>query len=212
MMNRIIVVESHVQKRGLIDDLLLQENMQIIGHATNGFEALNLVEEYQPDMVLMNAELPAISASEVLDLFNNRHYAGKTLLMTSRPCESATEAFRRRGAAALIDEANLVADLPRALDAVNAGYAFFPWHPTVELAELTASEPSASLLHSLSAQENRVLRYLLNGLSNCDIARVMCLSNKTVSTYKMRLLQKTDTKNLVELIAKLNPTGKAFLK
>ncbi|EJL82576.1 LuxR C-terminal-related transcriptional regulator [Pantoea sp. GM01] len=209
-MNNVIIVETLEQRRRVIQSVLLTQNMRVLGSATNGYEALQLVETVAADTVIMSTELPAISAIEVLELLNKRQYAGKTILIAAQPEQQSTEAFRRCGAAALIGEDNLPQDLPRAIDAVQDGYAFFPLQTCSDVVELSASNSPHSLEEKLSAQEHKVLQFLLRGLSNSEIAQMMGLSCKTVSTYKARVLQKTQARNLVELVGKLSPATKLY--
>lgn len=209
-MNNVIIVETLEQRRRVIQSVLLMQNMRVLGSATNGYEALQLVETVAADTVIMSTELPAISAIEVLELLNKRQYAGKTILIAAQPEQQSTEAFRRCGAAALIGEDNLPQDLPRAIDAVQDGYAFFPLQTCSDVVELSASNSPHSLEEKLSAQEHKVLQFLLRGLSNSEIAQMMGLSCKTVSTYKARVLQKTQARNLVELVGKLSPATKLY--
>ncbi|WP_072093474.1 LuxR C-terminal-related transcriptional regulator [Pantoea sp. RIT-PI-b] len=209
-MNNVIIVETLEQRRRVIQSVLLTQNMRVLGSATNGYEALQLVETVVADTVIMSTELPAISAIEVLELLNKRQYAGKTILIAAQPEQQSTEAFRRCGAAALIGEDNLPQDLPRAIDAVQDGYAFFPLQTCSDVVELSASNSPHSLEEKLSAQEHKVLQFLLRGLSNSEIAQMMGLSCKTVSTYKARVLQKTQARNLVELVGKLSPATKLY--
>jgi two-component system response regulator EvgA len=209
-MNNVIIVETLEQRRRVIQSVLLTQNMRVLGSATNGYEALHLVETVAADTVIMSTELPAISTMEVLELLNKRQYAGKTILIAAQPEQLSTEAFRRCGAAALIGEDNLLQDLPRAIDAVQDGYAFFPLQTCSDVVELNTSSTPHSLEEKLSAQEHKVLQYLLHGLSNSEIAKMMGLSCKTVSTYKARVLQKTQARNLVELVGKLSPATKLF--
>ncbi|MBA0038753.1 response regulator [Pantoea sp. BIGb0393] len=209
-MNNVIIVETLEQRRRVIQSVLLTQNMRVLGSATNGYEALQLVETVAADTVIMSTELPAISAIEVLELLNKRQYTGKTILIAAQPEQQSTEAFRRCGAAALIGEDNLPQDLPRAIDAVQDGYAFFPLQTCSDVVELSASNSPHSLEDKLSAQEHKVLQFLLRGLSNSEIAQMMGLSCKTVSTYKARVLQKTQARNLVELVGKLSPATKLF--
>jgi len=209
-MNNVIIVETLEQRRRVIQSVLLTQNMRVLGSATNGYEALQLVETVAADTVIMSTELPAISAIEVLELLNKRQYTGKTILIAAQPEQQSTEAFRRCGAAALIGEDNLPQDLPRAIDAVQDGYAFFPLQTCSDVVELSASNSAHSLEEKLSAQEHKVLQFLLRGLSNSEIAQMMGLSCKTVSTYKARVLQKTQARNLVELVGKLSPATKLY--
>ncbi|WP_343553475.1 response regulator [Pantoea sp.] len=203
-MKSIIIVENSERKRNSLQSILHKHHVRILGSAADGYQAMLLMEQLQPDMVLMNTTLPAISGAEVLELLNKRHYPGKIVFITSQPEMVAVQDYLQRGAAAMIGERNLAVDLPRALDAVNDGYAFFPQYHFFDATVATHNSQPNNVMHGLSLQENRVLHYLLKGFNNNEIASMMALSNKTVSTYKIRVLQKNQAKNMVELLMKFN--------
>ena len=102
------------------------------------------------------------------------------------------------GAAGFINKGKDLSDLASAVTTVLSGYSIFPNEMFVAVTEGQQSEQR--MLASLSDRELMVLQQLARGLTNKQIANSMLLSNKTISTYKSRLLQKLNAKTLVALL------------
>lgn len=103
----------------------------------------------------------------------------------------------RAGAGAFVSKSSGMEDVLKALRAVSVGYTYFQSLPTVALDSLQRTEKE--MIDKLSNRELTICLYLANGLSNKEIAIIMHLSHKTISTYKTRLTEKLNLQSKVHL-------------
>ena len=100
------------------------------------------------------------------------------------------------GANAFVSKKKGMSNIVAAVKAARNGYSYFPFSLDSFVGKLTSEQEK---LDSLSTQEIKVMRYILNGVDNMHIATEMNISSKTVSTYKSRLMEKLECKSLMEL-------------
>jgi len=105
----------------------------------------------------------------------------------------------KAGAAGYISKLNDLSELVKAIKAVMGGYTFFPNLASSSVRRSDAETTDLELIQKLSDRELMILQQLSQGLSNKEIADTMLLSNKTVSTYKTRLIEKLNVKSVVYL-------------
>ncbi|WP_345829738.1 response regulator transcription factor [Pantoea sp. BRR-3P] len=196
-----IIVDDHPVVRMAIEMLLLRENIAVTGKAHDGAEALQLVKNLTPNLMILDIAIPVLNGLEVISRVHAMGYPVKILVFTSQTAASFVSRCRLGGASGFVEKTEEMDDLLDAIRAIRSGYTFFPAEkmPADYPAGSATGEESAKLAQ-LSDREMMVLIYLAKGYSNIEIAEVLTLSNKTISTYKTRLLQKLGVKTLVDLI------------
>jgi two-component system response regulator EvgA len=198
IMNTVFIIDDHPVIRLAIRMLLEhEENFKVVGETDNGCDAIQMVRECMPDLIILDISIPKLDGLEVLCRFNAMNASMKTLVLTAQsPTLFATRCMRS-GADGYVCKEGDLSELMSAIRAVLSGYNYFPSQA------LNANDESGKELELFKAVNDRelmVLQLFAQGRTNKEIAKGMFLSNKTVSTYKKRLMQKLQAKSLVELI------------
>ena len=171
-------------RTGLRTFLELQEDMEVVGEASSGEQALALVAAMHPDIVLLDLVLPGLSGLETARRLRDAHPEVKVVVLTSFSGQDSVLPAVRAGVAGYLLKDVGPTELASALRSVHHGGA--PLHPRV----------AAAVMHSvtqrdpLTTREREVLRLIGRGLSNRLIARELVLSEKTVKAHVSAILSK----------------------
>ncbi|EJM27396.1 response regulator transcription factor [Pseudomonas sp. GM25] len=198
-MYKAIVVDDHPFIRSAVKMLLKQENFDVVAEADNGADAVQLVREHTPELVLLDIAMPKLDGLEVISRISSLGLPSKILVLTSQSALFYSMRCMKAGAAGFISKTNDLDELVKAIKAVMGGYTFFPNLATSSVRRSDAEATDLELIQTLSDRELTILQQLANGLSNKEIGEAMLLSNKTISTYKTRLIEKLNVKSVVYL-------------
>lgn len=185
---RVVIVDDHqVVRHGLRTFLDIQDDIEVVGEAADGGEAVDQVESLQPDVVLLDLHLPTVDGVEVLRMLRDRGCPARVLVLTSFTEPSEVVPALRAGAAGYLFKDVEPEALAQALRAVNAGQVLL--EPDVAAALLAGGAPNDRAA-SLTEREREVLAEIARGRSNREIARALVLSEKTVKTHVSAILAK----------------------
>jgi two-component system response regulator EvgA len=199
IMNTVFIIDDHPVIRLAIRMLLEHEGYKVVGETDNGCDAIQMVRECLPDLIILDISIPKLDGLEVLCRFNAMNTSMKTLILTAQsPTLFATRCMRS-GADGYVCKEGDLSELLSAIRAVLSGYNYFPSQALNGNADGTDTL-ELELFKTVNDRELMVLQLFAQGRTNKEIAKGMFLSNKTVSTYKKRLMQKLKAKSLVELI------------
>jgi two-component system response regulator EvgA len=199
-MNSVFIIDDHPVIRMAIRMLLENENYEIVGETDNGVDAMQMVRECMPDLIILDISIPKLDGLEVLSRFNAMNLPAKILVLTAQAPSLFAIRCMQSGAAGYVCKQEDLTELVSSVKAVLSGYNYFP---SQALATATAQVGDPNELERFKLVNDRelmVLQLFAQGRTNKEIAKGMFLSNKTVSTYKTRLMQKLKAKTLVELI------------
>jgi two-component system response regulator NreC len=195
---RILLVDDHAVLRAGLKVLLNAEpDMAVVGEAGDGQSCLELAGALQPDVILLDLNMPGLGGLEVLAELSQRAPASRALVLTMHDDAVYLRQVLARGGAGYVLKQAADSELLTAIRTVYHGGIFL--HPAHTQAE-TPQTPGDGLLESLSDREREVLRLLALGHSNKEIAQMLFLSVKTVETYKARLMEKLDLKTRAALV------------
>jgi DNA-binding NarL/FixJ family response regulator len=184
---RLLLVDDHEMVRaGLRTFLDLQDDMVVAGEAGTAEQALALVPQLEPDIVVMDLQLPGMSGIEAVKRLQATHPRVKVVVLTSFAGQDSVLPAVRAGVAGYLLKDVGPAELADALRAVHAGGAQL--HPQVAATVLQSVAEAAR--DPLTPRENEVLRLVARGLSNRLIARELALSEKTVKAHVSAVLAK----------------------
>ncbi|MGA7802708.1 MAG: response regulator transcription factor [Gammaproteobacteria bacterium] len=197
---RILIVDDHaIVREGLKFLLQAQLGSASIGEAQSGEEAIALLHDREWDVVLLDVSLPGRSGIDVLHKIKSAGLSTPVLILSMHPEEQYALRAIRAGAAGYMTKESAPMELVEAVRKVVRGGRYI----SASLAERLAQElekPAAGLPHErLSDREFDVLRMIASGMTVSQIAERVCLSVKTISTYRTRLLVKMGMKNNAEL-------------
>lgn len=198
-MATLFIVDDHPMARLAIHMLLEKEGHTIIGEAGNGQEAFKLIPGLKPDILVVDLDIPGLSGVELIEKLRHHHFRGRILVLTGRDDNHYLSRCMKLGADGFVSKGNQLDELRDAVRAVERGYSYFPLRQQMAIGQTMPGE-ELDALGTLSNRELQVLRYLAQGVKVMDIAERMHVSNKTISTYKTRLLLKLNIGSMLELV------------
>lgn len=198
-MLKAMIVDDHPFIRSTVNMILKNHPFEVVAEADNGSDAVQLAREYKPDLVLLDISMPKLDGLAVLSRLSALSPGLKIIVLTSLCPAFYSRRCMKAGAAAYVSKTDGLNELVRAISVVMSGYTFFPnlTVNSVRKSDVWASE--VKLIDSLSERELVVFQQLAKGKSNKQISEDMLLSNKTISTYKARVIEKLNVSSLVHL-------------
>ncbi|KJK07450.1 MULTISPECIES: response regulator transcription factor [Pseudomonas] len=197
-MHSVLIVDDHPVIRLAVRVLLEKHDMRVVGEADNGLDAVQLVRELTPQVVILDIGIPKLDGLTVISRIKALNVRSEILVLTSQTADAVCRRCIQLGARGFINKEEDLGSLITAIKAVESGYNFFP-SLTYDSVNSTDQLTELEQIQSLTDREVTVLQYLAQGYSNKEIGEKLFLSNKTVSTYKTRLLQKLGAASLVDL-------------
>ncbi|RZI86558.1 MAG: response regulator transcription factor [Pseudomonas sp.] len=197
-MQSVFIVDDHPVIRLAVRMLLENQGYKIVGESDNGVDAMQLIREARPNLVILDIAIPRLDGLEVLARFQSMALPMKVLVLTAQSPALFAIRCMHSGASGYVCKQEDLSELISAIKAVLAGYNYFP--SQVLQGETENSRSELALFRQVNDRELMVLQLFAQGRSNKEIASGMFLSNKTVSTYKKRLMQKLRVSTLVDLI------------
>ncbi|MGI5351501.1 response regulator [Streptomyces sp. CA-250714] len=189
---RVLLVDDHqVVRRGLRTFLEVQDDIEVVGEASDGSEGVARAEELRPDVVLMDVKMPGTDGVEALRTLRDRDNPARVLIVTSFTEQRTVVPALRAGAAGYVFKDVDPEALAGAIRSVHAGHVLL--QPEVAGALLSDDQSGAAGRGpSLTEREREVLGLIADGRSNREIARALVLSEKTVKTHVSNILMKLD--------------------
>jgi len=198
---RLLVVDDHpVVRKGIMACLTGQPNLQIIGEAANGTEALNKARELRPDIILMDIDLPEKSGLVVTETIRKELPAIKVLILSMHTNTDYVLRIVQSGACGYVLKGGATDDLIRAIETINAGESFFsPEVARTALNQFVRGHSGGGSLSALTAREREVLIHIADGLSNKEIASQLGVGVRTVETHRERIMKKLNIHSVAGL-------------
>ncbi|WP_195571802.1 response regulator transcription factor [Paenibacillus sp. 1001270B_150601_E10] len=191
-MIRIFIAEDQRMLLGALGSLLnLEDDMEVIGQATQGEEALSAIEELQPDVCLMDIEMPVRSGLEVAESLREQQHPAKIIMLTTFAKPGYFERAAKIGVDGYLLKDSSIDDLADAIRKVMAGKRIF----SPELMFDMMNEPNP-----LTLRETEILLLLAEGKSTSEITKLLFLSTGTVRNYISEIIQKLDAKSRIDAI------------
>ncbi|MDX1931198.1 MAG: response regulator transcription factor [Capsulimonadales bacterium] len=191
---RVALVDDHAMvRKGIRFFLETQNDIEIVGEASSGEEALTLTEEQTPDIVLMDLMMPGMGGIEAARRIKTISPNTRIIALTSSQEREHILPTMAAGAAAYVLKDVGPLDLALTVRRVAAGEVVIEPRIAAQLVRsLQKEEPSVGrrLSEDLTAREMEVLRLIAEGLSNAEIAQRLFLSEKTVKTHVSNILSK----------------------
>ncbi|QXH37287.1 response regulator transcription factor [Pseudomonas muyukensis] len=197
-MQTVFIVDDHPVIRLAIRMLLETQGYSVAGESDNGVDAMQMIRETLPDLVILDISIPKLDGLEVLSRFQAMATPLKILVLTAQSPALFAIRCMHSGAAGYVCKQEDLSELLSAIKAVLSGYNYFPSQALTPVSASSSQE--LELFRQVNDRELMVLQLFAQGRSNKEIATGMFLSSKTVSTYKKRLMHKLRANTLVELI------------
>ncbi|MGW5646744.1 response regulator [Saccharopolyspora sp. NPDC003752] len=211
MVRVLLVDDQELMRMGFRMVLDAQDDLEVVGEAGNGEEAIGLAERLRPDVVLMDVRMPVLDGVEATRRIVAADSA-KVLVMTTFDLDEYALSALRNGASGFLLKDAPPESLVTAVRSVASGDAVVAPSVTKRLLDRFLGERGgqlrdASVLDVLTEREREVLVLVAKGLSNAEIAGALFLSEATVKTHLGRILSKLDVRDRVQAVVLAYETG-----
>lgn len=199
----ILIADDHaVVRDGLKMILEANDDFYVVGTAVNGREAMAMVSELHPDVVLMDIAMPEMNGIEASRLICESSPATRIIILSMYHTNEHVFRALRAGVRGYLLKESAGNEIVAAIRAVIKGQRYLG--KSIELpGELSGREPGDSTkspLESLSKRERQVLQHVVEGRTSAEIAAILSLSPKSVETYRSRLMLKLGIANIPALV------------
>ncbi|WP_153102287.1 response regulator transcription factor [Paraburkholderia hayleyella] len=191
---KIIIVDDHPLIRGAVAAVVREDpELELIGEYSDGEEALKMVLADNPDLIILDLELPSLDGLSMIRRIRLVNHKIRILILSAKSEQIMASHTHLAGANGYVGKGREIGELVTAIKTVLFGYDCFPAAPVNQPGKVAR-------LEALSPREVEVLQYLARGVNNRDIAVRLFLSEKTVSTYKTRIQEKLGLESLAGMI------------
>jgi DNA-binding NarL/FixJ family response regulator len=202
-MIRVLIADDHaILRDGIRSILESQEDIVVVGEASDGAEAVEFVSNLQPDLVLMDISMPKTNGLEATRLIKERFPQVKVLILTQHDNREYIAPALGAGASGYVLKRSGRREMLNALRQVYEQGTFLTSNITQEVFQeyVPASRNGKEEEHHLTERERQVLQFVVEGKSNKEVAMELGISPKTVSVHRTNIMSKLDVQNTVELI------------
>jgi DNA-binding NarL/FixJ family response regulator len=207
---RIVVVDDHqIVRDGLVALLGALDGMEVVGTASDGVDALHVVAESEPDVVVMDIQMPALDGIEATRRITARHEDVRVVMLTMNEDDDTVLSAVRAGASGYLLKGSGADEVSNAVRAAYAGGMVFGASLAGRVAALFAggARQRPQAFPELSDRERQVLELLAAGRSNDAIARELFISGKTVRNSVSSIYTKLHAAGRAEAIIKARDAG-----
>jgi two-component system, NarL family, response regulator NreC len=199
---RILLADDHtVLRAGLRALLGAQDDLEVVGEASDGAEAVRLTQALRPDVVVMDIGMPGVSGIDATARIKRDMPAAKVLILSMHDDRGYLRQVLRAGASGYVLKKAADTQLLAAIRAAARGEVFLDPALTKALVdEVMEPKVAAGEAPALSHREREVLRLIAHGHTNQQVADRLCIGVKSVETYKARLMEKLGLKGRAELV------------
>ncbi len=211
----LIVDDQAMVREGFSALLASQPDMEVVGQAANGAQAVSLCLELRPDVVLMDVRMPVmdgLAATRQLLLGTGEEPAPRVLILTTFDLDEYVYEALRYGASGFLLKDAPAAELVHAVRVVAAGDALLAPSVTRRLIadfsrQRGPGSPSPRNLELLTPRENEILRLLAQGLSNCEISESLFIAEQTTKTHVGHILSKLGLRDRAQAVVLAYESG-----
>ena len=198
---KILVVDDHpVVRKGLQACLGRQARLKVVGEAADGNEAIRLARELEPDVVLLDLDLPGLSGLAVAELLRKETPKVRILVLSVHKNRDYIFRIIQSGAHGYVSKEASPEELLRAIESVCEGEAFFaPQIAQAALREFVTSGGKKQPFIQLTTREREVLALIAEGQSNKEVANRLGIGVRTIETHRERIMEKLNIHTIAGL-------------
>lgn len=198
---KILVVDDHTLMRDGIHALLsLSNDVEVIGEATDGREALDKVQELSPDVVVMDVAMPVMDGLEATRRIKKKNPRVKVLVLTQYDNREYILSAIKAGADGYVPKKAAGSELASAIRAIHAGDSFLYPSAAAALIKDYLRQAVEEPYDRLTSREREILKLIAEGHTSKGIADMLFISLKTALGHRTKIMQKLDIHNRTELI------------
>ncbi|UII77778.1 response regulator transcription factor [Flagellimonas sp. HMM57] len=216
---QIVLADDHALVRDGIRALLEEENnLQVIGEVSNGTEAMAMVAEKQPDILIIDIRMPEMGGIEAVEKLNARNTKTKCIILSMHDSEEYILKSVKAGANGYLLKDTDKNEFIKAIRTVDEGGKYFSGDISNVLVnnlfgqgqaanKVNLSKSSKANAFDLTNKELQVLELILSGYTSKEISEQLQNSKRTIETHRFNLMRKMEVKNLIELSKKAREAG-----
>lgn len=209
---RVVLADDHVFVRDGIKSILENEaNIEVVGEATDGLEALKSVEINQPDLLILDIRMPNMTGIEVVEKLRSQNNLVKIVMLSMHESEEYVLKSIKAGADGYLLKGSSKEEFLKALNTVSEGGKYFSGDiSSILIGQLTLPNTFSETKQiinddmMITKREKEILTLLLAGKGNKEIAEALDISKRTAEVHRFNLMKKLKVKNLIELSNKAN--------
>jgi two-component system response regulator NreC len=203
---RIVLAEDHtILRAGLKALLSFQEDIEIVGEAGDGREAVRVVDKCVPDLLIIDLSMPRLNGMEAIREIRSRHSEIKIIVLTVHKSDEYIVASLESGANGYILKDASHSELILAIEYVMDGKIFLSPSISDKVVDVYLEQKKKIKRKTgqdiLTSREREVLKLIAEGYKNKDIGSHLCISSKTVEKHRSNLMHKLDLRNTAALTA-----------
>ncbi|MFN2109918.1 MAG: response regulator [Anaerolineae bacterium] len=197
---RVLIVDDHaVVRSGLSAFLLVYDDLEMVGDAANGAEAIRMCEKFQPDVILMDLVMPGMDGAAATRAIRAQHPDVQVIALTSFKEEELVQDALQAGAIGYLLK-NISADeLAGAIRAAHSGRPTLAPEAAEALIQAAMHKPTVG--YDLTDREREILKLMAEGLSNPEIAKKLFVSRSTIKYHDSNILSKLGAESRTEAVA-----------
>lgn len=199
---RVLVIDDHTLIRAGITALLQRmAHIEVVGEAGDGGEAMRLIEELEPNVILLDLQMPGLSGFEVLEQTAAKFPKIKIIVLSVHDTEEYAHRALQAGAAGYLPKSAASTELERAIDQVVRDEQYLPT-TLAQTASIDSSSsgPPETPQMELTPRQREVLTLIAEGYSTRNIARALGISVKTVETHRAQLMDRLNIHDVASLV------------
>lgn len=205
---RVVLADDHVFVRDGIKSLLENEaNILVVGEATDGLEAMKIVETEQPDLLILDIRMPNLTGIEVVEKLRSQNNFVKIVMLSMHESEEYVLKSIKAGADGYLLKGSSKEEFLKAVHTVANGGKYFSGDiSSILIGQLSnpviapvESKQSLDEDMMITKREKEILKLLLSGKGNKEIAEALDISKRTAEVHRFNLMKKLKVKNLMEL-------------
>ena len=203
---RVVLADDHVFVRDGIKSLLENEaNIEVAGEATDGLEALKIVETAKPDLLILDIRMPNMTGIEVVEKLRSQNNMVKIVMLSMHESEEYVLKSIKAGADGYLLKGSSKEEFLKAVHTVANGGKYFSGDISSiligQLSNPSGAVETKQLLDEelITKREKEILKLLLSGKGNKEIAEALDISKRTAEVHRFNLMKKLKVKNLMEL-------------
>ena len=200
---RIVLADDHdVVRAGIRGTLVKQTNIEVVGEASNGREALQMARDLRPNMIVMDIAMPELNGLEATRQIVAAEVDVKVLILSMHSSRQFVSEVLKAGASGYLLKNNALRELPIAINAVANGKVYLsPGVAELVVEDYVRHVPATGKVAfaTLSAREREVLQLLAEGKTSKEIANSLSVSVKTVESHRSQIMDKLGIRTVAEL-------------
>ena len=210
---KVVIVDDHtIVRKGLVSLLYDEEDIDVIGEAEDGHEAIKTVEKLNPDVVIMDIGMPSMNGLEAVRLLKKERPAIRILILTMHANEEYIIEALKSGACGYLIKKSAPRELTSAIRIADSGEMYLS--PTIATKVINRFITETAINHDghkkddvLTSREREVIQMIAEGKSNKEIADKLSISLKTVKNHRSNMMDKLNLHNTAEITQYAIKTG-----